>query len=297
MAQDNYEKTAIMFADVEGSTRLYERLGDIAAQKSIEYCLSRMADVIQSHKGTVIKTIGDEIMCRFATEDEAVGAACALQESMELPAPEGITMPAIRIGLHYGLVVNKDGDIFGDAVNVAARMASIAKGKQIITTQDTIVNLKGANATKAREFDRAMVKGKAEEITIYEVLWNEENVTRMQTASSLAAIATASTLTLSYQGKDYELNAKSPDVVMGRDERCTIRVDSNFASRVHARVEYRRGKFVLIDQSTNGTYVDTGQGEPIYIRREELPLMSSGAICLGEPTREDAPHLIRYRAG
>lgn len=295
MTAEQYEKTAIMFADVEGSTRLYEKLGDIEAQKSIERCLEKMAAITREHGGVVIKTIGDEIMCRFNTEDDAVAAACAIQEAIEESDPSYKNTPAIRIGLHYGLTIQKDGDVFGDAVNVAARMAGIAKGKQIITTEDTIVNLTPQHMQKTRKFDKAMVKGKQEEITIYEVMWKTENVTMIHSSSALAAIAKASLLQLSYQGQQIEMTSSSPDVVLGRDERCTLRIMTNFASRIHARIEYRRGKFVLLDQSTNGTYVLTDSSENIYLRREELPLVGQGSICLGEAITDNHPNIIRYQ--
>jgi len=297
MSENQYEKTAIMFADVEGSTSLYEKLGDKEAQKSIEQCLEHMANITTQHGGTVIKTIGDEIMCRFDTEDDAVAAACDIQEAIEGLVFSSHSALAIRIGLHYGLTIQKDGDVFGDAVNVAARMANIAKGKQIITTEETIINLEPHQQKKARKFDKTTVKGKQEEIVIYEVLWKPENATVIQNSSALAAIVAANKLVISWQGQQYEMSNSSPDLVLGRDERCTIKVVTNFASRVHAKIEYRRGKFVLIDQSTNGTHVKTDTNEDIYIRREELPLIGDGIICLGESIKDDNPNLIKYHCG
>ncbi len=83
--------------------------------------------------------------------------------------------------------------------------------------------------------------------------------------------------------------------MLGRDERCTIPVDSNFASRVHAKIEFRRGKFVLIDQSTNGTNIRTDTKDDFYIRREEIPLFGAGYIALGEAVSEDNPNIITYK--
>lgn len=295
MNAENYEKTAILFADVEGSTRMYETLGDLEAQKNIEGCLSLMSQVITRHNGTIIKTIGDEIMCCFENEDAAVNAACKIQEAMETRSQKVEVTPAIRIGLHYGLAIQKDGDVFGDAVNVAARMVAIAKGRQIITTEDTIVNLDPSYIEKTRKFDRTTVKGKQEEMTIYEVLWKSENVTAMHT-NVLSAVTNISSLVITYQGKEWKMESSSPDILLGRDERCTIPVNSNFASRVHAKIEFRRGKFVLLDQSTNGTHIKTDTRDEIYLRREELPLFGEGYIALGESVSEDNPNVITYKA-
>jgi adenylate cyclase len=289
---EQYEKTAVMFVDIEGSTRLYDNLGDQQAQSLISRCLDTVSGVIRDCGGVIIKTIGDEVMSRFADEDRAVDAACAIQERLESRhEPEG--MPSVRIGLHYGLAIEKDGDIFGDAVNVAARVTSIAKGKQIITTEETIRNLSPERAAQTRKFDKTRVKGKDGEVTIYEVLWRPESATVMHTSLSSGTDG-ATMLSLGYRGKDYSIQANAPDFLIGRDPRCDLVVESNFSSRIHARIEYRRGKFVLIDQSTNGTYVNMTDHSDIYIRREELPLVGVGAIGIGEMVKDKDDNIIRY---
>lgn len=292
MPQEKYEKTAIMFVDIEGSTRLYEKLGDIEAQKMVENCLSSVSQVIRDNDGTVIKTIGDEVMSRFDNEDQAIEAAVSIQEMLELNGQKQFT-PSVRIGLHYGLVVEKGGDVFGDAVNIAARVTSIAKGKQIITTEDTVVNLSPKHVEIIRKFDTAPLKGKEGEVTIYEVLWQPENATAMHT-SLTANVQGVSLISLGYEGKDYVIKPNMPDFMIGRDPRCDLIVDTDYSSRMHARIEYRRGKFVFIDQSTNGTYVNMENKQSIYIRREELPLMGTGVIGLGEVVTETGRNFIRY---
>jgi len=291
MAEDT-QKTAIMFVDVEGSTRLYETHGDQRAQQIIEKCLGIVSRVIEETGGSIIKFIGDEVMSRFTDEDSAVTAACRIQETLA-DVPPSESLPPVRIGLHYGMIIEKEGDIFGDAVNVAARVTSIARGKQIITTQDTVVNLSPRHVDMTREFDKTAIKGKEGEVTIYEVLWQPDDATRMRTAITSSQDG-ASLLSLMYNGHEYNLKANSPDFLIGRDPRCDVQVESDFSSRIHARIEYRRGKFVLIDQSTNGTYVNMDSRQNIYIRREELPLVGVGTIGLGESISDDKPNLIRY---
>ena len=120
---------AIVFADISGSTRLYETLGDAVARELVSQCLDLMTQQITKHGGTVIKTIGDEIMCTFATGDEAVESAMAMQEVVTEDLPRiNPNMPSsmtIRIGLHFGPAILEQGDVFGDAVNTAARMAGL----------------------------------------------------------------------------------------------------------------------------------------------------------------------------
>lgn len=290
---DQYEKTAIMFVDVEGSTRLYQALGDRKAQKLIEGCLGIVTDIVKKTGGTIIKYIGDEVMSRFGTEDEAVEAACQIQMALEKEDADE-ALPSVRIGLHYGMAIEKEGDVFGDAVNVAARVTAIAKGKQIITTEDTVVNLSPKHVGMTREFDKTAIRGKRGEVTIYEVLWQPDTATQMRTAIKKGNADAASLLSIVYVGKEYNIRANAADFMIGRDPRCDLIVNSDFSSRVHARIEYRRGKFVLVDQSTNGTYVSMESRKDIYIRREEIPLIGVGTIGLGESVTDESAHVIRY---
>ncbi|MFV1996784.1 MAG: adenylate/guanylate cyclase domain-containing protein [Acidiferrobacterales bacterium] len=290
---EHSEKTAIMFVDIEGSTKLYEKLGDQKAQQIIERCLGIASDIIKKSKGTIVKFIGDEVMSRFADEDSAIEAACKIQEALENGKARE-ALPSVRIGLHYGTAIEKEGDVFGDAVNVAARVTAIAKGKQIITTADTVLNLSPKHVGMTREFDKTAIKGKEGEVTIYEVLWQPENATQMRTAIKSGSADAASLLSIVYDGNESNIKANAPDFMIGRDPRCDLIVNSDFSSRIHARIEYRRGKFVLVDQSTNGTYVIMENKQSIYIRREELPLVGVGTIGLGESVDDDSLHVIRF---
>jgi class 3 adenylate cyclase len=145
---------AILFADIAGSTRLYQVIGDERAQASVTACLSRLTDIAAGHDGVLIKTIGDEIMCRFPMADDALTAACEMHESLrDSPIPGDLPI-SVRIGTHYGPVILDEGDVFGDAVNVSARLRDVAKAGQIITTDETVHRASKSLREKARPFDR-----------------------------------------------------------------------------------------------------------------------------------------------
>lgn len=287
---------AILFADVSGSTRLYETLGDRAAKQAINGLLERMVGVAGRYSGVLVKTIGDEILCRFPTAERGVSAAMAMQEAMadDHSAPVRLQM---RMGLHFGPVLLEAGDVFGDAVNVAARMSAIARAGQIIITQETVACLPPELALKTRLFDTTSVKGKQDQLVIYEVLWEEEANATVFVASTAPGLARQEDvqpeLVVRYQ--DLERRIKlGAGLGIGRAETCELVVESPLASRLHARIESRRGKFVFIDQSTNGSYVRTEDGNVVYLRREELPLWGKGEISLGENFGEDATHVLHF---
>lgn len=294
MAQRNI-KCAIMFADVAGSTKLYEDVGDDKARAMISHTIETMTKSTQAMRGRVIKTIGDEIMCVFVDADSTVRAAYDIQETVSNDFSFGRAL-SIRIGAHFGpAILESDGDIFGDAVNVAARMAGIAKAGQIIITEDTVARLNDELKADTREFDRAPVKGKKEPMIIYEAMWAQEDVTRMAAPNLMAAAAPQSVkMKLRWRDKQQELTESSGVTVIGRGDQSDFVVDDKLASRMHARVEVRRGKFVVIDQSTNGTFVRTNDGREVYLRREELPLTGAGCFSLGSPVSAENAELIYY---
>jgi len=284
-----------MFADVAGSTKLYEDVGDDKARAMISHTIETMTKSTQAMRGRVIKTIGDEIMCVFVDADSTVRAAYDIQETVSNDFSFGRAL-SIHIGAHFGpAILESDGDIFGDAVNVAARMAGIAKAGQIIITEDTVARLNDELKADTREFDRAPVKGKKEPMIIYEAMWAQEDVTRMAAPNLMAAAAPQSVkMKLRWRDKQQELTESSGVTVIGRGDQSDFVVDDKLASRMHARVEVRRGKFVVIDQSTNGTFVRTNDGREVYLRREELPLTGAGCFSLGSPVSAENAELIYY---
>jgi len=286
---------SIVFADISGSTRLYETLGDGVAREIVAKCLSLMTGCVEKYDGKVIKTIGDEIMCVFPTAEQSVESAMAMQEAVteDLPPiiPKTATAVTICVGLHHGPVILEGGDVFGDAVNVAARMAAIAKGGQILTTGDTASRLPPVLRSSTRHLDRVSVKGKSSDIELFEVVWQPDDVTRIATGF-IANKTTPARLHLSYRGAEVEVTSRTGPVVIGRGRKADLIVNDSMASREHARIEYRRGKYFVVDQSTNGTYVD-GDAGAAYLRREETPLAGRGRLALGRALA-DASEIVEY---
>ena len=171
----------ILFADVVGSTRLYEELGDDAARETVQRCVEIMKEATEQYGGSVIKTIGDEVMSTFPSADDAMNAASQMQQ--RITNSDSLignnSQVSIRIGSHYGPVVVEDRDIFGAAVATANRMTSQAKAGQIITTQVTVEQLSGEWRALCRQIDVAVVPGQADEVHVHEVLWQPEEATSM----------------------------------------------------------------------------------------------------------------------
>jgi hypothetical protein len=275
--------------------KLFDEFGDVKAKEYITACLTLVGKIADRYGGKVIKTIGDAIMYRFAEVDNAVNATCEIQNTLEI-INNTPTEPklSVRVGLHYGsVIIDGKGDIFGDAVNVASRVSDIAKAKQIMVTEQIVQRLQNIPSEMYRQFDQTTVKGKREALNIYEVLWTPSDVTRYLPPKS---INLASHLTLQYYNDQRKIIRESEDFLLGRAEgRCDLVVGKSWASRCHATIRYRHGKFVLIDHSFNGTWVKT-QDDRIYaLRREEFPLWGQGIISLGKPIDpNEVEHLIFF---
>lgn len=279
---------AVLFVDISGSTRLYEALGDERALARVGATLATLARVCAECGGRVIKTAGDGAMCSFESADAALRAACLMQEKTAERGEADARGYGIHIGCHFGPVLENGGDLFGDTVNLAARVAGLAKVGQIITTADTVERLPSAQAERARRLDSVPVKGKQKAVTIFEFLWQDsDELTAMGTRLDAGR---AAQLILDYEGRSWRFDGPG-ELTLGRDGACDVVVGDRKASRLHARLERRRDKFVLVDQSSNGTWVQfAGEAEMVVLRREELMLRASGLIGLGHsPTDGQGP--------
>ena len=291
-------EVAIVFADVVGSTQLYDKFGDTKASETVALCLDVMKDATHQYNGTVIKTIGDEVMSTFPTVEEAMGAAVMMQAriSADTKQEDRITV-SIRIGCHYGPVVQEQNDIFGAAVHTANRMTSQAKARQIVISGGTVEQMSPELKKQTRQIDVATVRGKLDEVALYEFLWNPEEATSMlPTIEWENQERNASRLELSFRDKTIEVSDKRKNVIMGRAEDNDLVVKGNLISRIHAKVEMRRGKFMLVDQSTNGTFVLNLLGEETFVRRDSTEISGEGTIGLGRAEEPGASLAIHFKS-
>src|SRR5438132_753259 len=127
---EDSRQTTVLFADVSGSTKLYETAGDAAALTAIGRCIEHMRKAAESTGGRVVKTIGDEIMALFPSPDAAAGAASEMHATIEQLPEVGGAKLGVRVGFHSGPVIQREDDVFGDTVNMAARLGEQAERRQ-----------------------------------------------------------------------------------------------------------------------------------------------------------------------
>jgi adenylate cyclase len=287
-----------LFADISGSTALYAKLGDVLAQRLIAGCITTMTNVIPAYQGKVVKTIGDEIMCTFPSAESAFNAACAMQRAV-ISGNQASSQPMyIRIGFHFGDVICEAGDVFGDTANVASHVVKITRANHILATQTVIDSLPADLQSKTRRIMRSDFKGKHEPFDIFMVIWGAEDMesTRIGIPAfrKIQDNENDNELRLNYRDHSYVVNKKHGTVILGREETCQVIVQSDFASRQHVRIEFRLGKFYIVDQSTNGTYIRFKNGNVVCITCDEMMLEGSGSISLGQSFSEPAVEPVEF---
>lgn len=283
--------SALLFVDISGSTRLYEDLGDQQAHAHIDHRLRLLQRAAADHGGQVVKSMGDGLLCDFGSADRALHAAHAMQLTM-FASQSGFAL-GIHVGCHYGPVLDNEGDVYGDSVNVAARIVGLAKTGQVIVTRDLADRLSDLLRESVRPLGGVTVKGRRELVEILEYVWEgSPELTTIRTRDSAERF---SRLRLVYAGHERSIDASTPDAVtLGRDAASDIVVLDREASRQHARIEKRHDKFVLMDHSSNGTFVVIGDKSEVRLRREELFLHGQGRIALGRPTTDESATVVEF---
>jgi class 3 adenylate cyclase len=294
MSESPARELLVLFADISGSTAIYEQLGDAAAVDLIQALLGRMEEETYFHNGTVIKSIGDELLCTFPDVISALAGATAMQQqAAAVEGPDGRKL-ALRVGMHYGPALEDRGDVFGDAVNVAARVVELARPGQILISDSCFDKIPLLGRSRIRAIDRMSVRGRSAETTILEVMWQRGRSITTIVPLIQRAHEDAGSVVLHHGGRSFTISPQGNPFLIGRDPSCQLVVATTMASRQHASIESRRGKFILADRSTNGTFVVPEGGQPIHLRREEFVLQGAGWMSFGDQPRARTEGSVRY---
>ncbi|GJD58862.1 adenylate/guanylate cyclase domain-containing protein [Methylobacterium dankookense] len=290
MGIDTQASPGILFCDVVGSTRLYRALGDDNAHSVIAECLAGISEKISAVQGRIIKTIGDEIMAIFPDALATYDAAVAIQRDRSLEVSRKLRDEKevhFRIGFHCGSVVLCDGDVFGTTVNIAARLASLAKADQIITTDAAIEHLDMPRRATTRLIP-AHARGLGDDVNVVEVVWHshtDSETVIFHLPSAARPSESAGVLKLISDGRRWVFGPECESITLGRLAENTVVIPGEFASRRHATIERRWDKWILVDHSTNGTFVRPAGIAEFRICREEVILRAAGSLGFGRSSK------------
>ena len=294
--------TTVVFADIVGSTSLYETLGNERATLMVTKVVHWMAERIETQGGRVVKTLGDGLLALFPDSGAAVESMLnVMREQRErIAEPVLRASPEVRVGIDCGEVLNVDGDCYGDAVNTAARLCDRAAAGEIWATE-AVVHATGElpNARFVR-LGHLKVRGKSESLLMYQIEWRteegSEQLTQQAGLTEYAGFggATASSqIQFSWGRAHLQFRPNDTPVHVGRSSDAHLYIDDPRVSRLHARIDWREGTFVLTDLSTFGTWVRfDGSEMPIQLRRDSCVLHGNGELSLSLPfSSEEAPRV------
>lgn len=283
---------AVLFADLVGSTELYERVGDKAAFEQVDRCIRGMRISVETKQGRVVKHTGDGLMAVFRDADSAADATLLIHQTVkELPAA-GDQKLALRIGFHFGPVVVAGTDVFGETVNFAARLAELASPGKAITSSETARRLGPEWRSVLHTLPPRAIRGLSRPVEVCELMCEAVGeLTIVQSDHFL--LATEPELRLYLDSKTLLLNATRPSARIGRDTAADLVVADTQSSRRHAEIELRGDKFVLIDRSSNGTFVQIDGEKEFLLSREEVVLRGRGHFSLGRSCA-NSPQVVDF---
>ncbi|WP_395686841.1 adenylate/guanylate cyclase domain-containing protein [Caenimonas koreensis] len=290
--------TTVVFADLVGSTGIFERLGDETAGRFVTQLTGALSKTFEQHSGRVVKLLGDGLFVVFVNEGDAIEACVSIQKRLqEKPIHPGGTGNAVQMqmGVETGEVVEIDGDCYGDAVNSAARLADLAGADQILTSQRVRDLLPPLQKAQLRSLGPMYLRGKQEVTEVFRVEWDiDRDADATVMGVSMLKPAKDASLEISALGQTLRLDTRGDKLTLGRATTASLSVNDSRVSRVHATIEWRGGHFVLGDGSSFGTWVYFGnQTEPVVLRRTECYLVGQGQISLGcEREAEEAPMVM-----
>jgi len=176
MVQELPEGTiTILFTDVEGSTDLTTRRGDDVAHAILRAQRELVRQQVGQHSGCKVKSIGDGFMVAFGAARRAVACAVGIQRALEQHNRQHPDQQVqVRIGLNTGEAIREEADLFGEAVNAAARVAAKAKGGQILISEAVRAVLGRPKNVELVDRGRFRLKGFPERWRLYELVWQEE---------------------------------------------------------------------------------------------------------------------------
>ncbi len=268
---------AILFADLCASSQLYETLGDDEAYRINHACIALLVTIVTDGGGTLVRTEGDGVLCTFGSADGAFAAALRM---LDEALPGGLTLKA---GIHFGpLIRDAAGCIFGDSVNVAARICELAGSGELLLSGQTIPRLDDFYRCLCIHFDTTTFKGKKEAIEIYayQPLHEAQTLLSFKLPRNYRHMS-SKYLRITQGDRVYCVAPGSERLSIGRASDCDILLAGDDCSRHHAVIEAKRDDYLLIDQSINGTYVVNQDNDFCLLKRESMKLLGSGRLCFG----------------
>ena len=279
---------AVLLADITGSTTLYEKAGDDAAARQIGQCIEWMKDIVEHGNGVFVAAKGDDVLATFEDVEPALVAIELILRSLDWGDL------SIHAGLHFGPIIVTRDDIFGDTVNVTARLSSLANPGEVLMSGDFVAQLNLERAVSLKSLNAMRIKGKAEPIAVYS-LNSDTMMLQTELAPQFAPSPSVENMWVRLRFGDQETTLlEGSSVTVGRSPDNHFHILRPFVSRRHATLELVSGRMQLSDHSSFGSYLTVEGNVEIFTRRETLPILGSGHLSPGVSAQDPHAQLIHF---
>lgn len=294
----------VLFADLRGSTALYEQLGNAEASSVVTHTVTLLVRTVTESGGHVVKTLGDGLMAIFDTSVDGIQAAVRMHEALEQllsrgrahGASPGLRSLRIQVALARGEIVEMGGDCFGDAVNVAARLIDHAGDNETLVSDAVLHGLPPELQQRFRSLDWMHLRGRADPVLVH--LLGDHRRGDLDATTQfdpVSPVAEPDGIRLVWGEVERVYVSEQLPVVLGRSPHASFYVDDSRVSRSHARIQWHGGAMQLTDLSYNGTYVRFRDDSAILsLRRSSCTLHSQGTIGLGGSPIDTTSPVVRF---
>jgi len=286
------QRRAVLFADLRGSTGLYESIGNAQASEVVTATVNALARRVPATGGVLVKTLGDGLMAVFPSGTSAVDCAEQLHEELDrLTARREVLMQGgarrlqLQVSAAWGELVEMGGDYFGDAVNVAARLIDHAGDNETLITAEVLRTLPPQRRDVFRSLDRVRLRGRAEPVEVHMLSRRGVDTAPTLVGDPAQGMPGPVAVVLGWGPLRRRFTAEHMPLVIGRGAGSDMLIDDARVSRAHCRIDWLGATLQLSDLSINGTFVRfTGEDEVLSLRRGSCTLHGSGEVGLsGSP--------------
>ncbi|MEL6619087.1 MAG: adenylate/guanylate cyclase domain-containing protein [Pseudomonadota bacterium] len=278
---------AAVMADVSGSTRLFEQVGQQRALRGIKECLDDMRVQIHTLGGVFLHSKGDDVLAFFEQ------AEAALEMAKHATARSQEDALKVHAGLSWGSMLMQTNDLHGTPVNIASRLASLAKPHEVLVYETAYERLSAQARRTLHAVDALSLKGTGARLSVYSHVAEDPSGETLDFTETPGTSDMPLTVTLSHADV-VRLVQEGDEIALGRALDADIIVSQPWVSRLHATVSVINGIAVIKDCSTLGSYVRMDEGREVLARRGNVTLIGNGKISLGAPFSRSTQAVIEY---
>lgn len=290
------EPLTVFFVEISGGAR------DDGAQRApvdpIQSCLVRAEKVVTSHGGEIVGRAGFGLMCTLPDARRAVSLGLTVQDEIEAErrAMECGDDVGVRVGFHHGPVVLDQSRVFGETVYTAKRLVDLARPGQVLGSHDAH---KAAGEIPGVDWcfaDQILLEGMDRPLVIFDVARSSDTSPTSDVSEDSDRAGLFGWCSLRHGGQTYILDSARPVLTIGRQENCHLPILQSCVSRDHGRLEFRNGRVMFVDHSTNGTILEeSGAEKPELVHRRRRWLGEQGLLCFGSSRDDSGALTLEYR--